>query len=110
FPLERLAQAVGNAARAWQEAAATPSQPDRADPTALVGNSAAMVEVYKFISHVADAESTVLLQGETGTGKERVARMIHESGARHAGRFVVVDCGAMAGSLLEAELFGALRG
>ena len=69
-----------------------------------------MVEVYKFISRVADADSTVLLQGETGTGKERVARLIHESGARRAARFVAVDCGAMAASLLEGELFGSLRG
>jgi transcriptional regulator with PAS, ATPase and Fis domain len=69
-----------------------------------------MVEVYRFISRVADADSTVLLQGETGTGKEQVARMIHQSGARRAQRFVVVDCGAMPATLLEAELFGALRG
>jgi DNA-binding NtrC family response regulator len=110
FPLDRLARAVANAASAWGESLVPPGEPGRAAAADLVGNSAAMVEVYKFISRVADADSTVLLQGETGTGKERVARMIHDSGARCAGRFVVVDCGAMTGSLLEAELFGSLRG
>ena len=110
FPLDRLARSVANAATAWRESGASVQTPGAGASTALVGNSHAMVEVYKFISRVADADSTVLLQGETGTGKERVARMIHESGARRAGRFVVVDCGALSATLLEAELFGSMRG
>ncbi|MBI4480914.1 MAG: sigma-54-dependent Fis family transcriptional regulator [Acidobacteria bacterium] len=110
FALERLARAVSNAAAAWRETSVPAEGADRTVSAELVGTSNAMVEVYKFISRVADADSTVLLQGETGTGKERVARMIHESGGRRAGRFVVVDCGALSASLLEAELFGALRG
>ena len=116
FPLEKLATSVRNAAAAWQESRrATAATEQRSNVEAgrapeLVGNSEAMVEVYKFISRVADADSTVLLQGETGTGKERVARMIHDSGSRHAARFVVVDCGAMQATLLEAELFGSMRG
>jgi DNA-binding NtrC family response regulator len=110
FPLQRLADAVRNAATAWQHTTAAAPKQDLQQLPPLVGNSAAMVEAYKFISRVADADSTVLLQGETGTGKEQVARMIHESGVRRAQRFVVVDCGAMSASLLEAELFGALRG
>lgn len=76
----------------------------------LVGNSPAMVEAFKFISRVAAADTTVFLQGETGTGKERVARLIHESSPRRDQRLVVVDCGALPGALLETELFGALRG
>jgi len=110
FALDRLARAVSNAAAAWRETSTPVEGAERAVSAELVGTSHAMVEVYKFISRVADADSTVLLQGETGTGKERVARMIHESGARRAGRFVVVDCGALSASLLEAELFGSLRG
>jgi len=110
FALDRLAKAVAHAASAWRESVAPLTEPGGAPSSALVGISEAMVEVYKFISRVADADSTVLLQGETGTGKERVARMIHDSGARRGGRFVVVDCGAMPASLLEAELFGSLRG
>jgi len=110
FPLERLAEAVRNAAIAWEHTAAPASDEGNSQLPPLVGNSTAMVEVYKFISRVAGADSTVLLQGETGTGKEQVAQMIHQSGARRAQRFVVVDCGAMSATLLEAELFGALRG
>jgi DNA-binding NtrC family response regulator len=110
FKLDRLARAVANAATAWQESTRETRETEAAPSTALIGNSHAMVDVYKFISRVADADSTVLLQGETGTGKERVARMIHESGARRSGRFVVVDCGALSATLLEAELFGSLRG
>ncbi|HWP85204.1 MAG TPA: sigma-54 dependent transcriptional regulator [Terriglobia bacterium] len=110
FPLDRLARTVANAAVAWRESGGDETAETDPDASALVGNSPAMVEVYKFISRVADADSTVLLQGETGTGKERVARMIHERGARRKNRFVVVDCGALPAALLEAELFGALRG
>jgi transcriptional regulator with PAS, ATPase and Fis domain len=69
-----------------------------------------MIEAFKFISRVAAADSTVFLQGETGTGKELVARLIHESSPRRDHRLVVVDCGALPGALLETELFGALRG
>ena len=110
FPLNRLAEAVRNAAEAWRQIQAAPrSEPDKPSPP-LVGNSPPMVEIYKFISRVADADSTVLLEGETGTGKEQVARMIHQSSPRQSKRFVVVDCGALPATLLEAELFGALRG
>jgi DNA-binding NtrC family response regulator len=110
FPLSRLAETVRNAAEAWRETEVeTYIDPDRPS-LRLVGSSPAMVEIYKFISRVADADSTVLLEGETGTGKEQVARMIHESGSRGSKRFVVVDCGALPATLLEAELFGALRG
>jgi transcriptional regulator with PAS, ATPase and Fis domain len=69
-----------------------------------------MVEAFKFISRVAATDSTVFLQGETGTGKELVARLIHENGPRRDNRLVVVDCGALPGTLLESELFGAVRG
>jgi DNA-binding NtrC family response regulator len=110
FPLDRLLEAVRNAASAWRESAAPEKSSLREAAPGLIGNSAAMVEVYKFISRVAPADSTVLLQGETGTGKELVARMIHATGPRRDGRFVVVDCGALPASLLEAELFGTLRG
>ena len=111
FPLDRLAQAVHNAAQAWttRHAKANSSSP-HPDSGALIGHSDAMVETYKFISRVADSDATVLLQGETGTGKEMVARLIHEAGPRRAKRMVVVDCGSLPGTLLEAELFGAARG
>lgn len=110
FALPQFVQAVKNAEQAVTHS--PPPQPsgDAGPSPALVGNSAAMVEVYKFVSRVAPADSTVLLQGETGTGKELVARLIHESSPRHDNRFAVVDCGALSATLLEAELFGAVRG
>ncbi|MBI4459585.1 MAG: sigma-54-dependent Fis family transcriptional regulator [Acidobacteria bacterium] len=110
FAVEQLLQAVKNAESALQVSSPVPTNKGQAQPPVLVGNSPAMVEVYKFISRVGQADTTVLLQGETGTGKELVARLIHESGPRREARFVVVDCGAISPSLLEAELFGAVRG
>ncbi len=76
----------------------------------LIGSSPQMVEIYKLASRVAPTDATVLLNGETGTGKELIARMIHRNSARTAHPFVPVDCASMAPSLLESELFGAQRG
>jgi transcriptional regulator with PAS, ATPase and Fis domain len=69
-----------------------------------------MLEVYKKIAVVADSRSTVLICGESGTGKELVARAIHCNGPRAAERFYAVNCGGLAESLLETELFGHVRG
>lgn len=76
----------------------------------LIGSSPQMVEIYKLASRVAPTDATVLLNGETGTGKELIARMIHRNSARAAHPFMPVDCASMAPSLLESELFGAQRG
>src|SRR5258708_36991665 len=76
----------------------------------LVGRSPAMLELYKEIARVAPSRSTVLIVGESGTGKELVARSIHEHSARAHGPFVPVNCGALTETLLEAELFGHVRG
>jgi len=69
-----------------------------------------MVEIYKTISRVAPTDASVLIEGETGTGKELIARMIHRNSQRADQAFVPVDCGSIAPSLLESELFGALKG
>ena len=69
-----------------------------------------MVEIYKTVSRVAPTDATVLIEGETGTGKELIARMIHRFSPRANQPFVPVDCGAIAPSLLESELFGAMKG
>jgi DNA-binding NtrC family response regulator len=76
----------------------------------IVGRSAAMLEVYKIVARVASGMSTVLIQGESGTGKELIARAIHYNSPRAERPFVVVDCGALAETLLESELFGHMKG
>jgi DNA-binding NtrC family response regulator len=78
--------------------------------TQMIGSSPAMVEIYKTVWRVAPTDATVILEGETGTGKELVARMIHTESRRANQPFVPVDCGSIAPSLLESELFGAMRG
>jgi len=76
----------------------------------LVGQSYQMVEIYKLIARVAGLETTILIQGETGTGKELVARAIHDASARAGRPFVVVDSAALPETLFESELFGHERG
>ncbi|MFO7562481.1 MAG: sigma 54-interacting transcriptional regulator [Enhygromyxa sp.] len=76
----------------------------------LVGESLAMRELFTILERAADSEVTVLLEGETGTGKELSARAIHELGARRRGPMVALDCGALPEGLVESELFGHVRG
>jgi two-component system, NtrC family, response regulator AtoC len=76
----------------------------------LIGQSHQMVEIYKLIARMAALDTTVLIEGETGTGKELVARAIHGASARAARPFVVVDCAALPETLFESELFGHERG
>jgi DNA-binding NtrC family response regulator len=76
----------------------------------IVGRSAAMLEVYKIVARVASSLSTVLIQGESGTGKELIARAMHYHSPRAEQPFIVVDCGALAETLLESELFGHMKG
>jgi len=78
--------------------------------SAMIGSSAAMIEIYKTASKVAPTDATVLLEGETGTGKELVAHMIHRFSLRKTQPFVPVDCAAIPPTLLESELFGVMRG
>jgi DNA-binding NtrC family response regulator len=91
-----------------------PSQPadtDTSPPLAgLIGSSPAMLEVYATTRRVAATNASVLLLGETGTGKELIAKAIHELSPRGSGPFVRVNCGALSESLLESELFGHVRG
>ena len=78
--------------------------------TQLVGASAGLEQVRRLIQRVAASEATVLVRGETGTGKELVARAIHEGSPRAAGPLVAVNCGALPEHLVESELFGHRRG
>ena len=76
----------------------------------IVGASPRMHEVYELVTRVAPTRSTVLIEGETGTGKELIARAIHSESPRADHPFVPVDAGALAESLLESELFGHVKG
>ncbi len=76
----------------------------------LVGNSSSMKEVYARVEKIAKTNVTVLIQGETGTGKELVARTIHLLSHRSEGPFVAINCGAIPQGLVESELFGHERG
>ncbi len=86
-----------------------PNVPDHAFRE-LVGSSGAMERLRREIAQVAASESTVLIMGESGTGKELVARALHSASRRHAGPFVAVDCCAVPHEILEAELFGYVKG
>ena len=79
-------------------------------PETLIGSSPSMREVQKTIGLVADSDATVLITGETGTGKEVVARTIHRVGARSNGPFMALNCAAIPPDLLESELFGHIKG
>jgi len=96
------------------EAARNDDEPEAEEETlpesSMIGSSAAMVDVYKKVTRVAPTDATVVIEGETGTGKELVARMVHRFSQRSKQPFVAVDCAAIAPSLLESELFGAMRG
>lgn len=76
----------------------------------LMGVSPAMRAAFAMFARAAESDATVLLEGETGTGKSQAAQSIHNKSARHSGPFIVVDCGAIHGNLLESELFGHEKG
>src|SRR5262245_23518189 len=76
----------------------------------MVGRSPVMREIFGLIERIAPTDATVLIEGETGTGKDMVARTIHQLSPRRDAPFIVVDCGAVAGTLIESELFGHEKG
>jgi len=117
LPLKReaLAAALARVRSAATEIAVALPPADTDDAAAdghyaLVGQSPAMLEVYKVMARVASSTATVLILGESGTGKEVVARTIHHHGPAATGPFVAVNCAAIPENLLESELFGHEKG
>jgi DNA-binding NtrC family response regulator len=84
--------------------------PSSVESSLMIGNSPPMVDLYKKIALVAPTDTAVLITGETGTGKELVARSLHNFSSRKDRPFAAVNCGALTETLLEAELFGHERG
>jgi transcriptional regulator with PAS, ATPase and Fis domain len=83
---------------------------DVEDPLGIVARSSKMQEVVELARRVAKVDATVLITGESGVGKERIARLVHDESTRAAGPFIAVNCGAITETLLESELFGHKRG
>jgi DNA-binding NtrC family response regulator len=114
FPLDeldaRVVKALGHARLVGEVTTLRASASAKRSPDQIVGRSAALAAAVELAQRVAPMRSTVLLTGETGTGKELVAGLIHQSSTRAAGPFVKVNCAALPETLLESELFGHEKG
>ena len=110
FELDDLIDVVRRAEKSFEADDEKGVWIDDIPDTDMIGSSAVMMDIFKTIAKVAPTTATVLIEGETGTGKELIARMVHRYSPRAEKPFVAVDCGAITPSLLESELFGAMRG
>ena len=110
--LQRLLEVVERActASAGNDATIADVDTDQAADDEILGTSSAMIDLYQSIASTARSDSTTLIVGETGAGKECVARSVHHHSRRAARPFVPVDCAAIAENLWESELFGAVKG
>jgi DNA-binding NtrC family response regulator len=113
----KVEEVVAIARRALEQAERSTAEDRKAEQLSapyeqggLLGRAPEMIQLYKEIARVAPTRSTVLITGQSGTGKELVARSIHQHSTRSAGPFVALNCGALTETLLEAELFGHVRG
>ncbi|MGQ2965865.1 sigma-54-dependent transcriptional regulator [Methylophilus sp.] len=112
FELETLEIAIAKAlnVKRIQQENTFLRQIQQPDVTGLIGNSAAMQSLKQMIQQVAPERATVFIVGETGTGKELVAKALHEASPRHAALFVAINCAAIPADMLESELFGHEKG
>ena len=111
FDLESLKKVVEAAVRSKPACASASSAKNTSlPPMGIIAESPVMLEVVETIRQVADSRATVLISGESGVGKEMVAKMIHEYSPRAAKNFVAISCAALPDTLLESELFGYEKG
>ncbi len=110
--LQRVTESLKRAERKLRDhrQAIVQLAPEVDDPLGVVAMSRAMRDVVDLARRVAKVDSTVLITGESGSGKERFARLLHDESARASGPFIAVNCGAITETLLEGELFGHARG
>jgi DNA-binding NtrC family response regulator len=109
FDLDVMIQTVARA-EAVRGDAEREAEEEELPETEMIGSAPGMVAIYKIVDKVAPTDATVVIEGETGTGKELVARLIHRFSGRTSQPFVPVDCASIAPTLLESELFGVMRG
>jgi DNA-binding NtrC family response regulator len=110
FVIADVKRVVDRALEQGRGQAEPPAETPAGPVGSLIGRTAPMLEVYKQIAHAADSAAPVLIVGESGSGKELVARAIHSHSKRAREPFVAINCGAIADTLLESELFGHQRG
>jgi DNA-binding NtrC family response regulator len=112
FEQEQIRQVVAKAMNTFSLSRqnARPEEPSVRGRFRLVGQSAAIRQIYAVVEKVANTPSTVLITGESGTGKELIARALHENSSRHAGPFIKINCAAIPKTLMESELFGYEKG
>ncbi|MCI0606274.1 sigma-54 dependent transcriptional regulator, partial [bacterium] len=105
-----LFSVIRSALRSSRKASTDPRNQTSGKTAPIIGQSGAMVQVYKAVARVAQTSSTVLITGESGTGKELIARAIHDHSNRSRNSFIPINCGALSETLLESELFGHQKG
>ncbi len=112
FEQEQIRQIVQKAMNTYALARrdATPETPAGRGRFRLVGQSMAIRQIYAVVEKVANTPSTVLITGESGVGKELIARALHDNSSRHAGPFIKINCAAIPKTLMESELFGYDKG
>ncbi len=93
-----------------EEEAVVPEASESSSFGALVGRDVRMRRLFRLLEDISGTDSTVLIEGETGTGKELVAEEIHAHGPRRSGPFIIFDCGAVPGELIESALYGHIKG
>ena len=110
--LDRVTATLKNAERKLRDRrrALVRVVPEIEEPLGIVAKSPAMAQIIDLARRVAKVDSTVLITGESGSGKERIARLVHQESTRSTGPFIAVNCGAITETLLESELFGHARG